>query len=78
MCFSVLVDLFEKLISISLCRDRHFFLDLFLSVGVGFDVRSVYEYSFCIQISCFRYLIQYPVEYLVYRFSVESFPEIVA
>ena len=32
-------------------------LDLFLGISVGFDVRSVYEYSFYIQISRFRYLI---------------------
>ena len=78
MRFSVLVYLFEKLNGISLCRDRHFLLDLFLGISVGFDVRSVYEYCFCIQISRFRYLVQYPVKHLVYRFSVESFPEIVA
>ncbi|WP_204741802.1 hypothetical protein, partial [Intestinimonas butyriciproducens] len=35
-------------------------------VGIGFDVRAVYKYRLGGKITCLRYLLQNPTEYLVY------------
>ena len=78
MCFTVGIDFLEQFLGVSFRRNRNLLLDFLVFVGVGFDVCSVDEHRFGIQISFVGDLIENPVEDFVNGFFIEAMAEVVA
>lgn len=53
-------------------------LDLLLRIDVSLDVSAINKDCLGRKIACICYFVQYPVKYLIYRFSSEAMPEIIA
>ena len=75
--FPVFVYLFEQFSCISLRLFRHRLFGLLFQVCAGLDMRSVHEYSLCVQIAFLRSCFQHPTEYIFYRRVVEPVLEII-
>ena len=78
MFLTVCIDLIHQLPGIvtGSCRDLSF--DLFLGIGVCFDMGTVNEDSFGGKLSGLRHFLQDPCENLIHGFRGETVTEVVA
>ena len=77
MSLPVLVYLFHQFLGIVPGCRRNLYLHLFLVIGVGLDVCTVYKYRLGRKITGLRYLLQNPTEYLLYCLLGKPVPEII-
>ena len=78
MEFPVCVYLFHQFLGIVPGCRRNLYLHLFLVIGVGLDVRAIYEYRLGGKVSRLRHFLQDPTKDLVYRFLGKPVPEVIA
>lgn len=70
MAFPIHVDLRQQFIPVPPYCHRYFLLDFLVQIRAGFDVRPIYENLLRRQRLCRLCLVQNPLEYRFYRFSV--------